>query len=75
MDQSNATSLFSKQDCDRWIRAKENNCGPCCHNAKLITYLKQDRAIDEPPSVYEKCLACGQSKKLTNKSKLSLEKS
>lgn len=48
--------LFTIEQCQEWTKlSKKMNC---CNNPHLEYILKQDRAMDEMPSLYKKCKNC-----------------
>lgn len=49
---------FSDIVCNQWATQTNNLQQTCCIDPKIVNFLKQDRAIDEPPSLYQKCVNC-----------------
>lgn len=64
MDWAQSEPLFSEETCYSWLnKNKENEPQSCCLSPSIITILRQDRAIDEPPSLYAQCKNCGSCKR------------
>lgn len=50
-------TLFTDEECEKWV--KDTRVRKCCKAPEYVSFLKQDRAIDEMPSLYKKCKNCG----------------
>ncbi|KAG8175193.1 hypothetical protein JTE90_022616 [Oedothorax gibbosus] len=50
--------LFTEQELDSWTHQSEKPPHSCCDTPNISFILKQDRAIDEPPTVYLQCQSC-----------------
>lgn len=48
--------LFLQDECEEWNR--KNPTKKCCNAPNLMNVLKQDRAMDEAPTLYERCKNC-----------------
>lgn len=60
MDWTESVPVFSEQTCHSWLnRNAETVTRSCCMSPNVVSVLRQDRAIDEPPSIYEECKNCG----------------
>lgn len=49
-------ALFSEKDCQLW--KKRGKVQKCCKSPHYIPFLKQDRAMDESPTLYQQCKNC-----------------
>ncbi|KAG8172964.1 hypothetical protein JTE90_016951 [Oedothorax gibbosus] len=59
MEVENAPSIFSEQEYQLWMAHPLKAQLKCCTAPDIHTMLCQDRAMDEPPSLYLQCKHCG----------------
>ena len=50
-------SLFTDEECKKWQK-HFNIQQQCCDAPEYVSFFKQDRAIDEMPTLYKKCKNC-----------------
>ncbi|KAG8176768.1 hypothetical protein JTE90_003399 [Oedothorax gibbosus] len=63
MEVETAPPFFSEQEYQLWLAHPLKAQLKCCTAPDINTILRQDRAMDEPPSLYLQCKHCGRTVK------------